>query len=114
CTSKLYLLHSRLEYCPEGKGPTQITLLLRHYLKILNADHGKSLTRLTLSCHPIALEGLRHTELINNKEITGSLGKFSYEILHIFDDMPILGPAMPLDWLVNLLRSSTGGAGMVS
>ncbi|KAF8203348.1 hypothetical protein BJ912DRAFT_943693, partial [Pholiota molesta] len=104
----------RLEYCPEGEGPKQITLLLRHYLKILNADHRKSLMRLILSCHPIALEGLRHTELINNREITGSLQNFTHEILHIFDDTPILVPIMPLDWLVNLPRSSTGGAGMVS
>jgi hypothetical protein len=52
--------------------------------------------------------------LINNREITWLLGKFTYEILRIFDDTPILVPAMPLDWLVSLPRSSTGGAGMVS
>lgn len=60
--SKLYLLHNRLEPSLEGKGPKQITLHLRHYLKIPNATHRKSLTRLILSCHPLALERLRHTE----------------------------------------------------
>jgi exonuclease III len=181
-TSKLYLLHGRLEHYPEGKGPKQITLLLRHYLKIPHADHRKSLTRLILSCHQLALEKLRHTEhrrpkiprdrricrfckcavespehalleceanleinalrtvfteklaeevpdwgliqalnplsklriLINNRDITGLLGKFTHEVLRIFDDTPILVPATPLDWLISLPRSSTGGAGMVS
>ncbi|PPQ83377.1 hypothetical protein CVT26_012753 [Gymnopilus dilepis] len=60
--TKLYLLRNRLEPKKDGEGFTQVTFLLRHYLKVANAAHRQSLTRLILSCHPLALERLRHTE----------------------------------------------------
>jgi hypothetical protein len=59
---KLYLLHHRLEPNSDGSGHKHVAILLRHYLKIPNRTHRMSLTRLLLSCHPLALEKLRQTE----------------------------------------------------
>jgi hypothetical protein len=58
---KLYLLHGRLE--PNGKGGlTQKSLHFRHYLNVANIRYRVCLTRLLLSCHPLALERLRYPE----------------------------------------------------
>ncbi|KAF7974114.1 hypothetical protein HWV62_13319 [Athelia sp. TMB] len=60
-TSRLYLLHGRVE--PEKeKPPRQVTSMLRHYLEIASAKHRVSMTRLLLSDHLLAVERLRYTE----------------------------------------------------
>jgi hypothetical protein len=59
---RLYLLHGRKEPL-EDKPPRAITIVLRHYLKIVvNYRHRKSLTRLLLGQHCLAIERLRYKE----------------------------------------------------
>lgn len=61
-SSKLYLLHGRKVLFKDGDTPVHKTLHFRHYLSVNNADHRKSITRLLLSGHRLALERLRWTE----------------------------------------------------
>ncbi|KAJ7156267.1 hypothetical protein C8R46DRAFT_910045 [Mycena filopes] len=59
-STRLYLLHGRLEPL-EKDTPRAITAVLRHYLVlVVNAGHRKALTRLLLSQHPLAIERLRY------------------------------------------------------
>ncbi|CAK5267463.1 unnamed protein product [Mycena citricolor] len=58
---KLYLLRGRLE--PDTKGRlVQKPMHFRHYLSVTNPDHRKTLTRLLLSSHSLAIERLRWTD----------------------------------------------------
>ncbi|CAK5263408.1 unnamed protein product [Mycena citricolor] len=58
---KLYLLRGRLE--PDTRGRlVQKSIHLRHYLSVTNPDHRKTLTRLLLSSHSLAIERLRWTD----------------------------------------------------
>lgn len=55
---KLYLLHGRLE--PLGQGEYKaVVMYLRNYLRVINANHRKAVTRLLLSGHNLALERMR-------------------------------------------------------
>ncbi|KAJ7168699.1 hypothetical protein C8R46DRAFT_898032 [Mycena filopes] len=59
-STRLYLLHGRLEPL-EDDAPRAITVVLRHYLTmVVNARHRKALTRMLLSQHPLAIERLRY------------------------------------------------------
>jgi hypothetical protein len=59
-STRLYLLHDRLEPL-ENETPKAITAVLRHYLVlVVNAKHRKALTRLLVSQHPLAIERLRY------------------------------------------------------
>jgi hypothetical protein len=55
---KMYLLQGRLEL-EEDKAPVPKTLHFRHYLRVMTVSHRKSLTRLLLSDHGLAVEQLR-------------------------------------------------------
>ncbi|EJD35770.1 hypothetical protein AURDEDRAFT_27592, partial [Auricularia subglabra TFB-10046 SS5] len=55
--TKSYLMCYRIEKQPDG-NPTYVVFGFRHYLKIQNAKHRRSLTRLLFSCHDLAVERL--------------------------------------------------------
>lgn len=56
---KMYLLQGRLEL-EEDKALVSKTLHFRHYLRVMTVSHRKSLTRLVLSDHGLAVEQLHH------------------------------------------------------
>jgi hypothetical protein len=59
-STRLYLLHGRLEPL-EKDQPRSITAVLRHYLiLVVNPAHRKALTRMLTSQHPLAVERLRY------------------------------------------------------
>ncbi|KAJ7181912.1 hypothetical protein C8R46DRAFT_1159228 [Mycena filopes] len=59
-STRLYLLHGRLEPL-EKDAPRAITAVLRHYLVlVVNSAHRKALTRILTSQHPLAVERLRY------------------------------------------------------
>ncbi|KAJ6529072.1 hypothetical protein DFH09DRAFT_934978, partial [Mycena vulgaris] len=59
-STRLYLLHGRLEPLEEDP-PKAITTILRHYLVlVVNSAHCKALTRRLVSQHPLAVERLRY------------------------------------------------------
>ncbi|KAF8987725.1 hypothetical protein BDZ89DRAFT_1202073, partial [Hymenopellis radicata] len=57
-SDRLYLLHGRLEPLENGRPKARV-LHFRHYLSVKRADHRKSMTRLLLSDHHLAVEQLR-------------------------------------------------------
>ncbi|KAJ7162682.1 hypothetical protein C8R43DRAFT_1173449 [Mycena crocata] len=59
-STRLYLLHGRLEPL-EADPPKAITAILRHYLVlVVNTSHRRALTKLLVSQHPLAVERLRY------------------------------------------------------
>ncbi|KAJ6597786.1 hypothetical protein DFH09DRAFT_1071751 [Mycena vulgaris] len=59
-STRLYLLHGRLEPLEEDP-PKAITTILRHYLVlVVNSAHFRALTRMLVSQHPLAVERLRY------------------------------------------------------
>lgn len=65
-TPKLYLLHGRLE--PLGHGEYKaVVMYLRNYLRVVNTNHRKAVTRLLLSSHNLALERMRWSERYHDR-----------------------------------------------
>ncbi|TEB36748.1 hypothetical protein FA13DRAFT_1787112 [Coprinellus micaceus] len=62
-SSKLYLLHGRLE-SDEGGGRRRVvvTSKLRDYLRLENPNHRKALTRVLVSAHKFAVEILQYAK----------------------------------------------------
>ncbi|KAK6985081.1 hypothetical protein R3P38DRAFT_2575018, partial [Favolaschia claudopus] len=57
-----YLLHGRREPFKD-ESPKKVTAVLRHYLDVVvNASHRRSITRLLLSQHPLAIERMRYKQ----------------------------------------------------
>ncbi|KAJ7096518.1 hypothetical protein B0H15DRAFT_773958 [Mycena belliarum] len=61
-STRLYMLHDRREPL-ENDPPKKITAVFRHYLELMtNVKHRKSLTRLLVSQHPLAVERMRYKQ----------------------------------------------------
>ncbi|KAJ6628941.1 hypothetical protein B0H10DRAFT_1989912 [Mycena sp. CBHHK59/15] len=72
-STRLYLLHDHLEPLEE-EPPRAITVVLRHYLTLVNNHwHRKALTQMLLSQHCLAVEHLRHPVRYHKKPVPRDL-----------------------------------------
>ncbi|KAJ7185252.1 hypothetical protein C8R46DRAFT_881097, partial [Mycena filopes] len=72
-STRLYLLHGRLEPLAD-ESPKKIIVVLRHYLQLVaNAKHRKALTRLLVSQHPLAVERMRYKSRYHRVEVPRDL-----------------------------------------
>ncbi|KAJ7176475.1 hypothetical protein C8R46DRAFT_834544, partial [Mycena filopes] len=72
-STRLYLLHGRLEPLA-NESPKKIIVVLRHYLQLVaNAKHRKALTRLLVSQHPLAVERMRYKSRYHRVEVPRDL-----------------------------------------
>ncbi|KAJ7719805.1 hypothetical protein B0H16DRAFT_1230894, partial [Mycena metata] len=72
-STRLYLLHDRLEPLKD-EAPQKITLILRHYLELVtNPNHRKAITRLLVSQHPLAIERMRYKSRYHRVEVPRDL-----------------------------------------